>query len=355
MFDWKQDRGLEAWQAFVRYVVTGHGKNAGNWPNPCDQFPDWKWVSRVLDAAPGHIAKPQNLKLNAFLTYFDYDFAAFSEFCETWLARQQQAALYINLNLSQPKWLSIAQAHQLYEGVPVVELSTPFRPLISPDAITELLSWRTELTPLVGREAETEDLHAWCQDAHPFKGKIISGEGGVGKTRLIMELARKLKTERWNAGAWNPNATEVIYTLGEQGVLFVIDYPEENIRAVNAFLLSLLSLDEWKVPLRVIVLTRKHELLDLLDERCRVLFADSVTRLESFDIEKSDSWQLYRSVFEKLQQQRDVTETPHFTRRALYDWQHTSPLHREPIFILALALSQYFSSELDSQISGRTG
>ena len=68
---------------------------------------------------------------------------------------------------------------------------------------SRLLHWRRRLTDLLGRDDELAALKAWAQGgAEASQAQVIVGDGGVGKTRLAMELADWLRVnQHWRAGA----------------------------------------------------------------------------------------------------------------------------------------------------------
>jgi len=66
-----------------------------------------------------------------------------------------------------------------------------------PEAVDELraVSLPLAMTPLLGRDTELQTLRRWLTD--PVARLItLTGPGGVGKTRLAMEIARSIATER---------------------------------------------------------------------------------------------------------------------------------------------------------------
>jgi class 3 adenylate cyclase/tetratricopeptide (TPR) repeat protein len=60
------------------------------------------------------------------------------------------------------------------------------------------------LTPLAGRESELQMLEGFYRQARGGQGRIVfvSGDAGIGKSRLLLELSRRLEAERidWLAG-----------------------------------------------------------------------------------------------------------------------------------------------------------
>ena len=66
--------------------------------------------------------------------------------------------------------------------------------------LSELLHAHNEFIGLTGRDRELQKLSAFCRDAAPFGWRVVYGDGGLGKTRLALELAKKHKEEGWDAG-----------------------------------------------------------------------------------------------------------------------------------------------------------
>src|ERR1039457_2081826 len=65
------------------------------------------------------------------------------------------------------------------------------------DGPAGLLDPRRGLVDFVGRERELAGLLAWCQDGRPREVQLVTGPGGVGKTRLSVELCARLEPRRW--------------------------------------------------------------------------------------------------------------------------------------------------------------
>ena len=69
-------------------------------------------------------------------------------------------------------------------------LPTPF---VGPPS--KLLLARHEVVPFVGRGAVLVDLTAWCMSDAPMAVRVVYGAGGVGKTRTMLELVRRLRAQ----------------------------------------------------------------------------------------------------------------------------------------------------------------
>jgi tetratricopeptide (TPR) repeat protein/nucleoside phosphorylase len=68
---------------------------------------------------------------------------------------------------------------------------TPLGPLLRP---------YNAFIGLMGRERELESLATFCDRPDAFRWKVLTGAGGVGKTRLALEVAMKREQADWNSG-----------------------------------------------------------------------------------------------------------------------------------------------------------
>ncbi|MDR7384699.1 tetratricopeptide repeat protein [Promicromonospora iranensis] len=109
----------------------------------------------------------------------------------------------------------------------------------APEGFAALLSPRHDhqIVPFLGRQGILETLLAWCTEhaATPFR--LITGPGGVGKTRLADELQRRLRTlgtgwERLFLAPDQENQAAAVAALREHArdrpVLVVVDYAENR-------------------------------------------------------------------------------------------------------------------------------
>ena len=73
-----------------------------------------------------------------------------------------------------------------------------------PEAVFALLSWRARLAPLAGRDKDKDTLLQWARQGRNARIRLLSGPGGVGKSRLAAEVAEALRAEGWTAGFVRP-------------------------------------------------------------------------------------------------------------------------------------------------------
>jgi hypothetical protein len=88
---------------------------------------------------------------------------------------------------------------------------------------------------LYGRDDDLAAITAWAEKpTNAASARLVTGEGGAGKTRIAAEAARRLKKKGWTAG-FLPRS-DVHYTVGEKGLFLILDYPEEQIERTRGSL-----------------------------------------------------------------------------------------------------------------------
>jgi hypothetical protein len=99
-----------------------------------------------------------------------------------------------------------------------------------PQSLARLLDPRLELVEFIGHDDELTDLVAWCENDHAGRLRLVTGPGGVGKTRLAVELADRMRTLGWRAGriadGKEADAISALRAVTRNRALLVVDYAE---------------------------------------------------------------------------------------------------------------------------------
>jgi tetratricopeptide (TPR) repeat protein len=82
---------------------------------------------------------------------------------------------------------------------PELDANTPINRLLKP---------YNGFIPLIGREEDSQRLELFCNDKSPFRWTVLTGDGGVGKTRLALETAKRRREEGWDAGFLSAGSLE---------------------------------------------------------------------------------------------------------------------------------------------------
>lgn len=230
------------------------------------------WAKQSLEAGAtaflGTLWKVRDQKARAFAHAFYRSFLGGAPICDSvWQARMAVRDQFPG----DPAWL----AYTVYArpdlrsatatGKPVpresrsATLRVPefeWRPEVSPPGA--LLRAEYGIVPFHGREKERSDLHAWCTEGPAVRVRLYTGPGGMGKTRLALEIAKTLKQEGWRAGFLESDlspeeAWKAVSRRGGQ-VLAIVDYAETRRELLVPLLRRLYATDAG--PIRVILLAR---------------------------------------------------------------------------------------------------
>lgn len=162
----------------------------------------------------------------------------------------------------------------------------------------------------------------------------------MGKTRFAFELAEKLKQQGWKAGQMLQPDAKVCYEVGEQGLLLIIDYPEEQGNALATLVKQLARMEMPEtIKLRILLLSRRDKLAGLpgeLDYRYDPPYA-----LAPLNNTNDFAWQLFQSALQTMQQEQKEHESDPelpLTQAQFEQWLEQNSLHSHPLFILAFAL-----------------
>jgi len=127
----------------------------------------------------------------------------------------------------------------------------------------KLLTAAYEVIPFdeAGRREELDFLTQWCESGERRSVLLLTGEGGSGKTRLMIEWCRHLRHLGWHAGFLRQDReAEALDPLLEGSVprLVVLDYAETRLGVLKPMLLKMGLAAEGQGPkLRLVLLARR--------------------------------------------------------------------------------------------------
>ncbi|MDY7104816.1 MAG: tetratricopeptide repeat protein, partial [Actinomycetota bacterium] len=125
---------------------------------------------------------------------------------------------------------------------------------------TVLLQARRAVVPLVGRNRLLGEFQEWCTSESLIDVLLIGGQGGSGKTRLAVELCRRVG-DTWVSGFlhddFEPVQFEVLEALGTNR-LVVVDYAETRPAQVADVVRRLEAAASDGARVRVLLLARRR-------------------------------------------------------------------------------------------------
>jgi hypothetical protein len=171
-------------------------------------------------------------------------------------------------------------------------------------ASSYLLSPRSEVVSFTGLAREMTQLVDWCRTSKAVDVAVVHGPGGVGKTRLAVELTRRMSDRRpeaerladdpeapWSAGflhldlpAQQPSPYAMLRHL-IRPVLVVVDYAESRRDQVEQLLAALATHQPPGKPVRILLLARSlPDWWELLRARHGIMTCGSVIELSPHDL-----------------------------------------------------------------------
>lgn len=154
-------------------------------------------------------------------------------------------------------------------GLPIYDPTLIHRPGLSPSA---LLDARYRVVPLMNREADVDDWRRWAQGGNS-RVRVLTGPGGMGKTRLLIEVCRELRQSGQQAGLLREDAVfsdtqRLAVQLAKPGnSLIVVDYAEGRRKELDALCRMLLEHGGFDRARLVLLARNAGEWLnDLLDD-----------------------------------------------------------------------------------------
>ncbi|MEU9335563.1 tetratricopeptide repeat protein [Streptomyces sp. NPDC048290] len=121
------------------------------------------------------------------------------------------------------------------EPVELAGLLAPATPAEPPRSPAGLLRAEHAVVPFHGRQRELAELRTWCDGPAPLDLRLLTGQGGQGKTRLALRLAAGLRARGWTCGVVSdglrppllPDTTALAAVASTtRPLLIVVDYAE---------------------------------------------------------------------------------------------------------------------------------
>lgn len=136
------------------------------------------------------------------------------------------------VTLGGPFWVSWVHQRVLARKLIATVLEPP-----SADSPAGLLRADRRIVPFTGRDTELADLLKWCSGDREPTVRLLVGAGGVGKTRLALELGDRLKTNGWQvavvAAGQEADAFTILHATRRSPILLIVDYAETRTRLVE--------------------------------------------------------------------------------------------------------------------------
>ena len=229
-------------------------------------------------------------------------------------------------------------------------------------SIVRLLSARSTPVPFLDRAEALTRLEKWARSEERFAIHVLSGDGGSGKTRLGVELCRRLTTPNTRSRAaevWQAGFLQNIEQSGNtsssddaSSLLLVIDYAEGRQETVTEVINTALRAaeDPERRRVRLVFLVRRpsplsstrqgsNEWIDALrpqdskDEGINLILdkASTIT-LNDKKLSKKERKELFEAAY------RSFTEPPGSLPASDVLEQHNDPLYSQPLLVTVDAL-----------------
>jgi hypothetical protein len=120
-----------------------------------------------------------------------------------------------------------------------------------------MLNARHQVVPFHAREDVLEGLRRWCEGKDDVRARLIHAAGGMGKTRLAIELCRQMREMGWRAGFLAESNKLGELMESDRSVLAAIDYAESRIELRE--MLKRVAGRRGNKSLRIVLLARNAD------------------------------------------------------------------------------------------------
>ncbi|WP_157522223.1 hypothetical protein, partial [Herbidospora cretacea] len=159
----------------------------------------------------------------------------------------------------------------------------------SDESLTGLLRPERGVVPFLGRRRELDGLRAWREADGGCPVRLLTGSGGVGKTRLALEFSEDSRAASWKtvlvASGRERAALAATVDVGEP-TLLVVDYAETlaELESLLADMAALIA-DDAAGEVRVLLVARQAgEWWNLLGKKSSVAVRDLVAATTVMDL-----------------------------------------------------------------------
>lgn len=175
----------------------------------------------------------------------------------------------------------------------------------------------SNLLDLFGREDEMNALRTFVDASSKLSMLLMTGQGGVGKSRLAFELCNEYRSKGYDAGFLAKHHADIAADWSpERPTLIVIDYAAERIKQIC----QIISLYEyshgWRYPVKVLLIERDEELLNSYLMRDKAFDAELFDCIKFFNnsslsinpLHKSDLLKIMRQVLNQNRYEKPISD-----------------------------------------------
>jgi hypothetical protein len=239
---------------------------------------------------------------------------------------------------------------------PASEPELPWHPLadaVQPNDynLLDALRWNFGLVEkLYGRDDELKEIVDWAERRLAIpSARLVTGEGGSGKTRLAAAAAKALCERGWAAGFLNSGMSLHVEIGKTKGLFLILDYPEENLDLTRALIRALAATRSSAYPIRLLLLSRRdfdHWQAETLIPEGR--FGNHPIAAPG-DLSLVDTLEMIEVAAARFARHAGLPK-PCLDRAAA--WAQETPLHRLPLFAAAAAVHAVLAPDAAFGIEG---